>query len=62
MVNQLKQKNNSRNSFLKLPSSIPSVAEKFGEYYSDVYKERVIDYPIAVFSALVRISLYGQVQ
>lgn len=36
---------------------MPAAAEKFEDYYADVYKERILDYPMAVLSALVRISL-----
>ena len=48
-----------KNIFLKLKSKIPNVAEKFHDYYSEVYKEGILDYPMAVFSALARLSIHG---
>jgi hypothetical protein len=58
MEKQIKQKNSNRDHFLKSKSLILNVVKKFDDYYSDVYKERILDYPMAVFSALVRISLH----
>jgi len=58
MKSQAKLRNNNRDNFLKLESLIPNVVKKFDDYYSDVYKERILDYPMAVLSALVRISLH----
>jgi len=58
MEKQAKPGNSNTNNFLKFKSSIPNVAEKFHDYYSEVYKERIVDYPMAIFSALVRVSLH----
>ena len=49
--------NGNGDNFLKLKRAIPNVADKFDDYYSDVYKEGILDYPMALFSALVRISV-----
>jgi hypothetical protein len=57
MEKSIKIKNKEIDSFLDLHYFIPNAAQKFDEYYSDVHKERLIDYPMAVLSALVRMSL-----
>lgn len=58
MDKQIK-KSKSRDRFQKLESSLLPVAEKWVEYYSDVHKERAIDYPLAALYAVVRLSLNG---
>jgi len=58
MEKRAKIRNSNINNFHNFKSSIPNVAEKFHDYYSDVYKEGIVDYPMAIFSALVRVSLH----
>jgi hypothetical protein len=58
MKKQAKVRNSNRDNFLKSECLIPNVADKFYDYYSDVYKEAILDYPVAFFSALIRISLH----
>ena len=58
MKKQAKLKNTKKSSLLKLKYVIPNVVEKFYDYYADVYKEGILDYPMALCSALVRISLH----
>ncbi len=56
MKKPVKAYNNKRNTFPIFTILIPNEVKKFDDYYSDVYKERLIDYPMAVLSALVRMT------
>jgi len=62
MKKPVKLRNSNGDNFLKLKSLITNVAKKFDDYYSDVYKEGILDYPMAIFSAFVRISLNRDMQ